>query len=493
MRKGFCSSLILAALAFLASACATVPTGQVPKSEFAALETAIAGHITTLASDEYLGRRPGTEGETLTLDYLQRELEAAGFVSGTNDPGNPWRAPVPLISTLPEDGSARLRFGRREVVLDTEDTLVLTNWQRSLVNGSDMLFVGRLGDEVSEAEVRGKVIVLLADPGQSASRRDDFFTKGAGAVITVVNDEEDVEALRIARSTERFQLDGFDVDELSVFTTAAAMSKALGQERWSELETKASEDGFTPVALQPKAVIEAASRRREVPSSNLIGMLPGTVPESGAVLLLAHWDHFGNCGVEGDEDRLCNGAADNASGLAVMLELGKRLAAQGPYDRDIYVLATTAEEWGLLGAQAFAENPPVPLEDIVAAFNFDTVAIAPRGTAVGFVGEGRTALDTIVREVVNESGRGFGSPILAEQFLQRQDGWALLQRDVPSVVISSAFGNEEALNAYLAARYHQAGDEAEMVELGGAIEDLLLHEELVKRIADTARYPAVGE
>ena len=206
-------------------------------------------------------------------------------------------------------------------------------------------------------------------------------------------------------------------------------------------------------------------------------------------MLLAHWDHFGTCGAEGDPDRLCNGAADNASGVAVMLELARRLAANGPHDRDIYVLATTAEEWGLLGAKAFADSPPLPLEGIVAAFNFDTVAISSQGQVVGFVGEGRTRLDDVIIDTIRAEKRRIGSRILAEQFLQRQDGWVLMQRDVPAVVISSAFGDEDVLNRFLAERYHQAGDQIETLELGGAVSDLLLHAALVRRVADVSEYP----
>jgi len=173
-----------------------------------------------------------------------------------------------------------------------------------------------------------------------------------------------------------------------------------------------------------------------------------------------------------------------------MLELARLLAASGPHDRDIYVLATSAEEAGLLGARAFVANPPMPLDTIVAAFNFDSVAIAPAGGKVGFVGEGQTPLDAIVTQVVSESEREFGDKGYANSFLKRQDGWVLLERGVPSVMITSAFASEIVLGPYLASNYHSPSDEVDAVELGGAIEDLLLHAELVRRIADTSLYPA---
>src|SRR3546814_18767764 len=107
----------------------------------------------------------------------------------------------------------------------------------------------------------------------------------------------------------------------------------------------------------------------------------------------------------------------------------------------LYVLATSAEEWGLLGAKAFAENPPLPLESVVAAFNFDSVALAARGAPVGFVGEGKTPLDAVILDAIAGSRREVGDRELADPFIQRQDGWGLLQRGVPAVVLSSALGS----------------------------------------------------
>ena len=212
-------------------------------------------------------------------------------------------------------------------------------------------------------------------------------------------------------------------------------------------------------------------------------------PEAGAILLLAHWDHFGECGDEGDEDRLCNGAIDNASGVAVMIELAGKLAQIGPHDRDIYVLGTTAEEWGLLGAKAFVENPPLPLDQIVAAFNFDTLALAPRGSAVGFVGQGRTPLDEIILETIERSERPVGDRELADQFINRQDGIALLEEGVPAVVLANSLGDLSIVQSYLSSKYHRANDESDGIELGGAIDDLILHVELIKQLADSSQYP----
>ncbi len=477
----------------LLSACATMFAGGVSKKEFLSIENAVSGHIAHLASDEFMGRRPGTDGERLTLDYMVRQLAAYGLESGTNDPANPWLAPVTLISNTPIEGRVELKVGRKRFVLPEGDAAAFTTRRRSLVDGGEVIFVGWDADNVADDLVKGRVVLMVSTRGRNRDRRDNIFEKGASAVISVVGNREDLEDVRQFSGGERLLLPSEERDVLNAYVTEAAIADALGKSRWDKLVAASESDDFEPQLLKVLATVEASSAQREVVSHNLIGRLPGRIPQSGEVLLLAHWDHFGTCGAEADADRLCNGAADNASGVAVMLELARRLAEHGPYDRDVYVLGTTAEEWGLLGAKAFVEDPPMPLDSIVAAFNFDTVAIAPVGAPVGFVGEGRTPLDGVIAEVMSEMGRTLGSRVLAEQYLQRQDSWVLLQRDVPAVALSNAFGDEGALNPYLKTRYHRASDEIAGIELGGAVEDLLLHERIVRRLANLATYPATGE
>jgi len=277
---------------------------------------------------------------------------------------------------------------------------------------------------------------------------------------------------------------------LAGWITDSAFAGVIGARRWASLKADAQEAGFAPLELNLSVSIEASADRREFPSQNVIGMIPGKAPGSGAVLVLAHWDHLGECGPPEALDRICNGAADNASGVAMMLELARRLKAGEPPGRDIYFLATTAEEPGLLGIRAFVKNPPVPLASIVAAFNLDMMAVAPAGSPVGFVGRGQNpALDAAIIEAVQASGRQVGDQSLADSFLMRQDGWALVQAGVPAVLLSGTYGARSILDPFIATRYHQAGDEAEVIELGGAIDDLLLHEELIRRIADPGRYP----
>lgn len=490
--SGWARGIVSAAGALLLAACATTPGQKISQKEYHALESALTRDISTLASEKFAGRRPGTLGEAYTLAFMEDALKSAGYVSGTNDPANPWRAPVNLISSIPAGSRVELIVGKRRYLVPAAESAGFTTRKRSLVENAPTVFAGKLAEEVADSDVLGRVVVILSEPGKSPARRDVLFEKGAVAIITVVETADDIWEVNEAYSSEKLLLPEEETGELSAFVTSSAMAGAMGEKRWGRLVESAAEANFTATVLPASATVEANSIRREVRSNNLIGLLPGTQPGSGAILLLAHWDHFGPCGRDGDVDRLCNGAVDNASGVAMMLELARRLSRDGPFDRDIYVLGTTAEEFGLLGAKSFVAAPPIPLDSIVAAFNFDTVAVAPRGTNIGFVGEGQTALDAPVLEAIEQSGRLIGNRSLADLFLQRQDGWALLQKGVPAVAITSAMGDDQVLNRFLDAKYHRANDDGSDLELGGAIEDLMLHDRLIRKLANIHTYPAAA-
>jgi hypothetical protein len=484
--------LVTLLASLLLAACAPVPVTSVPIVERAAIEERLRADIAVLASDDFAGRKLGTPGEEKTLAYLEQRMGEIGLVSGTNDPGSYWRMPVDLVSSRPITGQLTLTVGRKSVVVPGTDAAVVTKRRRALATsgpgtGVPVVFVGYGDGSVLGDALAGAVVVMLADPGRDTARRDALFAQRATAVVTVMPVGTALPELLMA---ERVELASEEVDTLAVFVTDGALAKVVGERRWELLKEDAEEADFTPLELNLAISIEATSDRREFASYNLVGKIPGSAPGSGAVLVLAHWDHLGECGPADAVDRICNGAVDNASGLAVMLELAQRLKKTGPHGRDIYVLATSAEEVGLLGARAFAKTPPLPLTDIVAAFNLDMLALAPAGSPVGFIGAGRTPLDALIYDIIAQSGRTTGDTALAESFVNRQDGWVLLQMGVPTVLLSSTFGSSEVMQPFLSSRYHRPGDEIAAITLGGAIDDLLLHERLIRVMADPERYPA---
>ncbi|MEL7197308.1 MAG: M20/M25/M40 family metallo-hydrolase [Pseudomonadota bacterium] len=486
---------VLLSSVFLA-ACGSKPIASASVAERELIGAAMMRDIEILASDDFGGRKPGTLGEEKTVAFITQRMSETGLVSGTNDPGSEWRAPVSLVSTKPFTSVVGLRVGRRSFVFEEEASVAFTSRRRALVERGETVFVGRLGGDIPDDQVAGKVVIMLGEAGESPRRREKLFAKGPAAIITVVQNEAEIAGIRTAFGNERILLSSEETLTLNAYATEAAIIRALGKRTWSEFTKAADETGFEPLAVNALATVEATSDRREFTSYNVIGKIEGIVPDSGAVLMLAHWDHLGECGPASAADRICNGAVDNASGLAAMLEVSRRLAVSGSHDRDIYVVATSAEEAGLLGAKAFAQTPPLPLSSFVAAFNFDTSAVAPSGSSVGFIGDGRTAIDGEIKSILGRANRKLGDAAFANEFVQRQDGWVLLNEGVPTVLLSTAFASRSVLGPYLDRAYHSPRDEVAGIELGGAIDDVLLHEELVRRFADTKTYqpsPVAGE
>jgi hypothetical protein len=493
MRASRIRLLVTLLASLMLAACARAPLATAPVPERSAIAGRLQADIAMLASAEFGGRKPGTPGEERTLAFLEQRFGEVGLLSGTGDPGSYWRMPVELVATEPLAGKLTLGQGRSAVTLAEDEAAVFTPRRRALAAGGPgtgvpVVFVGYGDGSVLGDALAGAAVLMLADPGRDAARRDALFNQRATAVITVLPDAQALAAVRRREQRGRTALASEERDTLSAYVTDAAIARVIGAKRWEQWKGEADKPDFAPLELNLAVTIEASAERREFTSSNLVGMIPGAVPGSGAVLLLAHWDHLGECGAAEANDRICSGAADNASGLAMMLELVRRLRSGPPPGRSIYVLATSSEEAGLLGARAFVRSSPVPLGSVVAAFNFDMMAVAPAGSPLGFIGRGKTPLDQVILDQVAQSGRVIGDQSLADSFLQRQDGWVLLQSGVPTVLLSSTYGTRRILEPFLASRYHRPGDRPETVELGGAIDDLLLHEALVRAVADPARY-----
>lgn len=481
---------ILGIMLALLGACATVPAKRAPNA-LDQIETAMRQHIDVLASDDFGGRRPGTEGEAKTLQYLAKQWQLAGLESGTNDPANPWFAPVDLSLSTPSLSRAEFSRKGKRVALGEDAVTVFSSGRRTLVEDAPLLFVGHHGEDLENSELAGRIAVMLWDHDGGREQMEALLERGAAGVLAIVPDDAELADLLAHRRHGQYLLKGEGSGTaiygyLSLDTARDLLGAPLLDRFAQPVEPK-------PEPVHVSATLEARSVLASVKTFNLIARLPGKDPAAGAVLMVAHWDHFGNCGKPGDTDKICNGAVDNASGLAFLTELAKRLSSGPQMDRDVYFLATTGEEWGLLGARAFTQDPPIPLDTIVAAFNVDAIAIAPRGTPVTMIGRGLTGLDRDIDAVVAQQGRKMVQSKIAESYLRRQDGWALLQRDIPAVDVTSAFADPAALDEFIRTRYHKASDEADKVELGGAAQDLLLHVALVRHFANVKSWPGRAE
>ena len=454
-------------------------------------------HVAYLAADEMGGRAVGSEGETRTLDWIERELAAAGVEPGTPDG---WLQSVALIERRPLASTAEFRRGRRALAVAADDLLLAARDSESRVV-APLYFAGRMASEDSRlrAAVAGKVVLFETEPAPDPARLAQavratarrLTEAGAAAAIAVVEPGAAFAALRAQREAPALAMAADDAHAPieGVMSEAAAVALITGSGGdWDKLRARAARPGYAGEPLGITAELTARSAVRRFDSDNLVGRIAGRKPRSGAVLVLAHWDGLGLCRPEGTEDRICNGAADNASGIAALIEIARELVRLR-HDRDIILLATTGEEHGLLGARAFAANPPRPLGEIVAAFNLDMLGLAPPATPVAVIGTGRGRFEEAVRGFVRARRQPLAAPDVASAFLRRQDGAVLLDRNVPVLMVNRSFGDAALLADFLRSRYHGPADEtAFLPSWEGLAADTELHVALVRHFADARRW-----
>lgn len=258
------------------------------------------------------------------------------------------------------------------------------------------------------------------------------------------------------------------------------------------LSMLAAQEDFQPIPLDLRMNMEVATDIDRFDAINVVALLPGTGDSNDTVLFTAHHDHFGICRPEADEDQICNGAVDNASGTAALLETARGLASIGPNIRDILFVTTTAEEEGLLGAQAFLRDAPMSRANMLAVFNLDMSAIGAPDSPVGIIGRGMTDLDPLIDRVAREQGRAVYLGTEVNEYVERNDAWAFLRFDVPAVMAGGSFTDPERLTNFLRGRYHRPEDESDGLDLRGALSDTLLHIALGRAFADPSRYPRPG-
>ncbi|MBA3939899.1 MAG: peptidase M28 [Sphingopyxis sp.] len=464
-------------------------------------EADLAQHMRILAGDSFEGRAPGTEGEDRTIAYVVGEWAKAGLEAVPGSP-TPWLQAVPLIESQSAGGDAKFKVNGRDFALPADGVVLTGRDATASLADLPAVFVGYGVDGAGKvnADVRGKLAIMLFENvpfgdklPRYRERRQLLADAGASAVLVIATDAVPWDQLRASVGSKSVRLAGATMGApvTGFLSTAAAdaLLKTAGQDGAAIREAAKSAD-YRGVALPVTASLSTTTTVRAFASNNILAKLPGAKPDGKAVLFLGHWDHLGICAPEGEADRICNGAVDNASGIAVLIETAKRLATGPRPDRDIYFLATTAEEKGLLGAHYFADHPVVPLGDITVALNIDTIAISPRGTPVATIGRGKPAYDAVVRAAATKLGRKLDEDGEADAFIQRQDGWALGAKGVTSLMVGGSFSDMPLLEAFLGKDYHRPADNfSDKVPLGGAAEDADLHVALGRAFANVKSWP----
>lgn len=491
--------LLRAALSLLACCGAPVVAQGAPISQ-----ADLRRHVEALASDAFMGRAPATEGETLTTRYIADQLSRRG-VEPAGDEGG-WLQAVPLVERATRGETARWSANGRGLAFDIADIALQGREAEESLRDAPVIFAGhgvRMPehgiDQIAGVDVRGAVVLILVDapgvPGfpSLADRVKAMAEAGAAAVIALTDVDLPWRFVR-----ENYRRPATRLASQAVPPIIGAMPLAAAQRLieaaggdFGRLFNDQAGPSFRAVVLPLRASLDVATTVRSYTTHNVVGRIPGSdAGGSGeSIVLVAHWDHFGTCRPEGEPDRLCNGAVDNASGVAELIEVAGRIAGAARPPRDVIVLATTAEESGLLGAAWFAAHPPVPLSRIVAGINMEMPAIAPAGAPVTVIGRGFAPLDNVVSQAIVAAGRDIDASGATQARVQHQDGWALANAGVPTVLIGGGYSDATRLNAYLQDRYHSPADEADgALELGGAAQDANLIVDVARRLADPAIY-----
>lgn len=483
----------------------------------------------TLSSNAFEGREPGTPAEDKTVAYIVERFKAAGLKPGNR---GDWFQEVPLVEIGFRDVSP-LTFtgGKTPVSLDYRTDMVIATYRvtpRIAVTNSDVVFVGyginapeRGWNDYAGIDVKGKtVIILVNDPDWQMKGKDGLFEgramtyygrwtykfeeaarQGAAAAIIVHDTEPAAYGWGVVQSSWTGALHELDekgdhLDQSQAIgwmqlDKARALFASAGQD-FSTLAEAAKVKGFKAIPLGVKASVSFSNTIRRQASKNVIGMLPGTAAPDDYVLYTAHWDHLGHCdAVNGDG--ICNGALDNASGVAGLVALAEAQAKAGPAKRSIAFIAVTAEESGLLGSRYYAEHPVYPLARTVGGVNMDVLNL--NGPTRDFVvtGAGKSELEDLIVPLVAAEGRVIKPEAHPERGgYFRSDHFSFAKLGVPmldggsgqDLVKGGEAAGEAAAKDYNERRYHKPQDEYDPNwDWSGAVLDLKIYYQLGRDLA----------
>ena len=503
----------------------------------------LAHSVSTLASDLFEGRAPGTIGEERTIGYLVGRFQALGLEPG--GPDGQWVQSVPLLHT---------RLGKAEK-LGIAQGSVTTDWtvgshvylstlqpkDKVAVDAAPLVFVGygvsapeRGWDDYKGVDLKGKVAVfLINDPDFEATKGEDAFGAFGGRAMTyygrwtykfeeaarrgaigalIVHDTpgagygwnvvvspggENYDLVRPANKLTSLAVQGWvEGDAAKALFTGASLDLAT-------LRKQARSKAFRPVELTGARFSAAFPVTQEVvQSANVLARIPGTKRPDETVMYGAHWDAYGK-GAPDAQGRIYRaGANDDALGIAGMFEIARAFKAGPAPDRSVLFAAWTAEERGLLGSEHYAQNPVWPLDSTVANLTLDILQTAGRAKDVILVGKGQSSLEDDLAKVAAAQGRVVTQESLPERGLfYRADHFSMAKRGVPVLLLMGIAGASDLVeggraagqawvDAYTGQCYHQACDAiGPDWKLDGAAQDVDLLLDIGRDLATSTRWP----
>jgi Zn-dependent M28 family amino/carboxypeptidase len=531
MRNTVCVALLLLAIDCSTPAPPPPPPGPAEDHITAA---SLVDHLKVLASDEYEGRAPATPGGQKTQDYLAKQLSAIGIEPGA--PDGTYFQQVPIVESAVERNFVVSVPGNTYKYMTDVVAFSGVEKPRVQVQG-DVVFVGYginapelKWNDYAGANVRGKwVMIMVNDPpapaeeptlfggtaltyyGRWTYKFEEAARQGAAGALLIHTDESATypwQVVQTSWSGTQYSLPpqaGEPALGIKAWITNAA-AKDLAKRGGRDLDimrAAASKRGFKPVTLNIRAAATLMQRSSRKTAANVIGVLKGTNTSEG-VIYSAHWDHFGirdpQPGDAKDADRIFNGAYDNASGCAGVLEIAKAFAkAPQKPARSIYFAFVTAEESGLLGSAFLAANPPLPIDKIAANINIDGVNYLGATKDMVQLGSERSTIGPMIEAILKERSRTLTGDTHPERgYFFRSDHFSFAKLGAPAISLSeprqftgaNAADLLEKQEAYNDKDYHQPSDQYDASwDFAGGADDMKVLTQLGWRIAAQPEMP----
>ncbi|MCK9541009.1 MAG: M28 family peptidase [Novosphingobium sp.] len=532
--------LLPLALGVLLAGCAGPAAREAPASAAQAVPPVpvegMKQMVRVLSADEMEGRAPGTATEPKVLDAIVARFKAAGLEPGNN---GSWLQPVPTVEVTAGNFSALTVSGKSAALsFPYGEDYVAASYRvvpHTRIADSELVFVGygivapELGwNDYAGIDMKGKTAVILVnDPDYALEGEDGLFKgrrmtyygrwtykfeeaarQGAAAALIVHDTFPAAYGWNVVHSSwsgAQYYVqsadDGADQTAANGWIqtpVAETILKAAGQDPAAVIAA-AGRKGFRPVPLGLTVGFSFDNTIRRATSHNVIGVRPGTARKDEVVLHTAHWDHLGRCAPDATGDDICNGAVDNATGVAALVALAEMNRVAGPTPRSQVYLAVTLEESGLLGSEWYARHPVWPLAKTAGVVNMD--ALHPTGRARDYAMNGgdKSDLTAIFRRAVADMGlRESPEPGPERGMYYRSDHFSFARRGVPGFHIArgrdlfegGTAAGDAAAKDYTDNRYHAPGDEYdESWDWSGIAADVELFYRLGRALSVTGDWP----
>lgn len=489
-----------------------------------------------LSSDAYEGRGPATPGEEKTVAYIIKRYKDAGLLPGNN---GSWTQDVPTVEIAAQNVTPMaVTVGGQAMAFEFGKDWVAGSYRavpKTELKDAPLVFVGyginapELGwNDYAGVDMKGKIAVILVNDPDYEMKDESGLFKGkrmtyygrwtykfeeaarqgaAGALIVhdtypaaygwnVVNSSWTGPQLYIQtpdKGMSNTQANGWVQKDV-----AAKILKASGQDL-DGLSKAAKQKGFKPVPLEARASFGFDNTIRTAMSRNVIGIIPGKKRPDEYVLYTAHWDHLGRCTPDETGDDICNGAIDNATGVAGLVAIAEANRKAGPADRSQVFLAVTLEESGLLGSKYYAENPIYPLAKTVGGVNMDALSPGSVARDVQVTGGDKSELTRYLRAAMQAMGLYETPEDHSERgYYYRSDHFSFAKQGVPMFYLGRGsdwvHGGKAAAEAqaeeYNNKHYHRPSDEwSAMWDWSGMVQDVTLYYRLGRSLAMSKEWP----